>query len=54
MERRVVSVESFLVYADWKVLSNELDDICANRQFLTIFSITLDIKERFCDRSVIR
>ena len=29
------------------MLSNELDDRCANRRFLTIFSISLDIKERF-------
>ena len=29
------------------MLSNELDDRCANRLFLTIFSVSLDIKERF-------
>ena len=29
------------------MLSNELDDRCANRRFLTIFSMSLDIKERF-------
>ena len=33
-----------LVEADWKVLSNELDYRCVNRQFLTIFYISLDIK----------
>ena len=36
-----------VVFGVRRLEGNELDDRCANRRFLTIFSISLDIKKRF-------